>query len=377
MKAMVSDMPTKVMRTPRSVDMAITSSCNLRCTYCSHFTGPGDTDMDLPAEDWLQFFTELGRCAVMNVTLSGGEPFLRPDLRKIIEGIIANRMRYTILTNGTLIDERMAAFIASTRRCDTIQVSIDGAIDITHDAFRGKGNFARAIRGIRTLLKFKLPASVRVTIHRKNVYELASVARLLLEDIGLPSFSTNSAGHMGLCRKNAKQTQLTAAEHSLAMKTLLTLLEKYPGRISATAGPLADGQSWLGMEKARREKHAPMAGRGFLTGCGGPMQTIAVRSDGAMVPCIQLSHMTLGQINQDNLTDIWQNHPDLQNLRERSRIPLDQFTFCRHCNYIPYCTGNCPATAYTIAGEVNHPGPDACLRLFMERGGQLPEILIS
>jgi SynChlorMet cassette radical SAM/SPASM protein ScmE len=366
-------MAARLMKSPRSVDMEITSFCNLRCTYCSHFSGPGDIDEDLPLETWLAFFRELGRCAVMNVTLSGGEPFFRPDLRAIIEGIVANRMRFSILTNGTLINEPMAAFLASSHRCNNIQVSIDGALDITHDAFRGKGNFTLAVEGIRILQKFKLPASVRVTIHRKNVHELEAIAKLLLEDIGLPSFSTNSAGHMGLCRKNADQTQLTAAEHSMAMETLLILAERYPDRIIATAGPLADGQAWLEMEEARLENQAFMAGRGCLTGCNGPMQSLAVRADGVIIPCLQLGHMALGHIRQDDLVDIWQNHPDLRTLRERSQISLHQFSFCRDCAYMPYCTGNCPATAYTITGEVNHPSPDACLRLFIERGGRLPK----
>lgn len=365
-------MGSDVMRSPRSVDAEITTSCNLRCAYCSHFSGPGDVDKDLPLDAWLRFFSELQRCAVMNITLSGGEPFYRTDLREIVRGIVANRMRFSILSNGTLIDPDMADFLASTRRCNHVQVSIDGAIDITHDAFRGKGNFTKAIQGIRTLQRFKVPVTVRVTIHRKNVHELEAVAKLLLEEIELPSFSTNSASPMGLCRKNAAQTQLTVAERSLAMETLILLTNRYGGRISATAGPLADGRAWLEMKEACREGR-PMEGRGFLTGCNGPRQTIAVRADGAIIPCLQLGHMVLGRINHDNLIDIWQNHPDLRNLRERSSIPLASFAFCRNCPYTDCCTGNCPATAYTITGEVNHPSPDGCLRSFQEQGGSLPE----
>ena len=362
-----------IMKSPRSVDMEITSSCNLRCDYCSHFSGPGDVEMDLPLEAWLRFFLELQRCAVMNITLSGGEPFYRPDLREIIRGIVANRMRFSILSNGTLIDRDMAAFLASTGRCNLVQVSIDGAIDITHDAFRGKGNFMKAIQGIKALQQYNVPATVRVTIHRKNVRELEAIARLLLEDIGLPSFSTNSTSHMGLCRKNAAQTQLTVAERSLAMETLLLLTDRYGGRINATAGPLADGRTWLEMKEASREGRQRMEGRGFLTGCNGPRQTIAVRADGAIIPCLQLGHMALGRINHDDLLDVWQNHSDLRKLRQRSLISLPSFTFCQGCAYTDYCTGNCPALAYTITGEVNHPSPDACLRLFQEQGGRLPE----
>ena len=38
-----------------------------------------------------------------------------------------------------------------------------------------------------------------------------------------------------------------------------------------------------------------------------------------------------------------------------------------------YCTGNCPALAYTILGKENHPSPDACLKRFLDGGGVLPD----
>ena len=362
----------KIMNTPSSVDIAITNTCNLKCKYCSHFSGAGDVGRDLPGEKWLSFFDELNRCAVMNVTLQGGEPFCRQDLRQLIEGIVRNRMRFSILSNGTLITDEMAAFLVSTGRCDNVQISIDGSIPMTHDAFRGKGNFFKAIKGIRCLQKHRLPVSVRVTIHRQNVRDLEEIAKLMLEDIGLSGFSTNSASYMGLCRQNAEQIQLTVEERILAMETLLNLNNKYNGRISATAGPLAEGRTWYLMEQARQEGKERIDGGGCLTGCNGPRSTIAVRADGVMVPCVQMSHIELGRINKDDLKDIWRNHPELKRLRERHNIPLSSFKFCNGCDYINYCTGNCPALAHIIYGDENHPSPDACLKRFLEEGGRLP-----
>jgi SynChlorMet cassette radical SAM/SPASM protein ScmE len=363
----------KLMKTPRSLDISITNRCNLQCTYCSHFTGAGDVGQDLPKEEWLKFFEELNRCAIMNVTLQGGEPFCRKDLQELIEGIVRNRMRFNILSNGTLIADEMAAFLASSRRCDGVQVSIDGSVPTTHDACRGEGNFLRAMQGIKSLQNHNVPVSVRVTIHRENVWDLENVAELLLEDIKLPTFSTNAASYMGLCRQNTDQVQLTAEERLLAMGTLLELEKKYNGRISATAGPLAEGKDWLEMEKACQQKSETIPGRGHLSGCNGPMNTLAVRADGVMVPCIQMSHVELGRINRDGLQDVWQKHAELNRLRERRNIPLSDFEFCQGCEYIPYCTGNCPALAYAILGKENHPSPDACLRRFLEAGGRLPE----
>jgi SynChlorMet cassette radical SAM/SPASM protein ScmE len=358
------------MKTPRSIDIDITNECNLRCSYCYHFTGPGDVK-DLQAGEWLSFFEELGRCAVMDICIAGGEPFLRKDLKEIIAGIVRNRMRFKLLSNGTLITDEMAAFIAGTGRCDSIQVSIDGGASDTHDILRGKGSFNRAIAGIAILRRYKIPIAVRVTITRHNVMDLKETARLLLEDLGLSKFSTNSAGPMGLCRQNREELELTIEERSYAISTLLELNKKYNGRITAAAGPLAEARNWRAMEEARKGGEW-MRNRGFLQSCGGVMSRMAVRADGVMTPCNQMSHIALGRINRDSLKEVWQDHPEFARLRKRTAIPLSSFEFCRGCAYIPYCTGNCPGLAYALLGEENHPSPDACLKRFLEAGGILP-----
>jgi SynChlorMet cassette radical SAM/SPASM protein ScmE len=156
------------------------------------------------------------------------------------------------------------------------------------------------------------------------------------------------------------------------MTTLLRLAEKYPGRISASAGPLAEGCSWRKMEDARTQNAPAFANGGRLTACGCPGSKIAVRADGAIVPCSMLAHSELGRINRDSLVEIWQHSAALNQLRKRNTIPLTGFEFCAGCSYIPYCTGNCPGLAYTITGQVDHPSPDACLRRFLEEGGTIP-----
>ncbi|OQY60385.1 MAG: SynChlorMet cassette radical SAM/SPASM protein ScmE [Desulfobacteraceae bacterium 4572_88] len=362
----------RLMNTPKSMDIAITDRCNLKCTYCSYYTSPSNVEGELSKEEWLKFFEELNRCAVMEVTLEGGEAFIRKDLKDIIDGVVRNRMRFIILSNGTLITDEMAAYIASTGRCNHVQVSIDGATAETHDSYRGDGNFSRAVDGIRRLLGHQVPVTVRATIHRRNVKDLEGIAKLLLEDLGLPGFSTNAASHMGLCRQHTDDVQLTTEERSFAMETLLRLNKKYNGRIGASAGPLAEAKTWVEMEKARKEGRETMSGRGFLKGCGGVFSKLDVRADGVMVPCIQMGHIELGRINKDDMKEVWQNHPELIRLRERQDIPLGDFDFCKGCDYIPYCTGNCPALSYNLTGKEDHPSPDACLRRFLEEGGRLP-----
>jgi SynChlorMet cassette radical SAM/SPASM protein ScmE len=367
----------QIMRTPRSADIEITSRCNLRCRYCYYFGNPGVEYKDLPTDEWLRFFDELGRCTLMDVTLQGGEPFIREDLPQLVEGIVRNRMRFSILSNGTLIDDAIAAFLAATNRCNSVQISVDGSCPETHDACRGKGSFEGALRGIRILQRHKIPVAVRVTIHRHNVHDLEAIARLLLEDLGLDGFSTNAAGYLGACRQNANEVMLTTHDRQVAMDTLLRLSERYNGRISAQAGPLAEGEMWFKMEEALVNGESIFPDGGFLTACGCHNNNINVRADGVITPCCMLPHMELGRINSDSLAEVWQYHPDLNQLRQRYTIPLTAFPFCKGCPYIPYCTGNCPGLAYTIMGEVNHPSPDACLRRFLQNGGKLPKLTIE
>lgn len=361
------------MRTPREIEIEITSRCNLRCKYCSFFDNSIRSYSDLTKEEWLQFIEELGRCGVMRVTIGGGEAFTRQDLLELLSSIIAHRMRFKILSNGGLITDKIASWISGTGRCDQVQISLDGSCSETHDVCRGKGAFEGAVRGIRILQRHDCPVTVRTTIHKNNVDDLPNTARFLLEELGLPGFSVNSAGYMGSCREHSESVLLSTSQREKAMNILLQLSEKYPGRISALAGPLAEGKRWTEMERIRRGETPPPAEGGRLTGCGCVFSKLSVRADGVMVPCLLLPHLMLGQVNQDNLATVWQTSPILESLRSRKEKRLDTFEFCADCNYIDSCTGNCPALAYNILGKVDHPSPDACLKRYLAAGGRLPD----
>ncbi|MCG6537439.1 MAG: SynChlorMet cassette radical SAM/SPASM protein ScmE, partial [Syntrophales bacterium LBB04] len=345
--------------------------CNLRCRNCYFFNNPAVEYRDLSTGEWLTFFDELGSLGIMRLTLAGGEPFIREDLSELIEGIVRNRMRFSCLSNGVLIDDEIAAFMARTGRCEYVQVSVDGPCPEVHDACRGQGSFHGAIRGIRTLQRHRISVAVRVTIQRHNVHDLENIATFLLDELGLSSFSTNAAGYLGTCCVSADNLLLNVEERKEAMAILMRLTEKYQGRISALAGPLEDGRMWRRMEEAREQGKPAFHNGGRLTACGCPSNKISIRADGTIVPCNMLAHIELGRINQDSLGEIWRNSPALNRLRNRHTIPLTTFPFCSGCPYIPYCTGNCPGLAYTLTGMVDHPSPDACLQRFLKEGGAI------
>jgi SynChlorMet cassette radical SAM/SPASM protein ScmE len=361
----------KVMAVPRHLDIEITTKCNLRCSYCSHFSSEGDVAADLPKEAWFTFFEELKGFGLMDVTLSGGEPLSRKDIKDIILRIIECRMRFSILTNGTLITDDLAKFLRSTNRLDSIQVSIDGVSGDTHDVYRGVGSLDDALGGIRNLQKNDITPTVRVTLHDRNVDTIEDIAEFLLHSLQLPSFSTNAAFGTGMC-KLGQDITLSTEQYSRAMQKLQKLSSRYPGRIHAQAGPLADARAWGAMQAAADTGAAPFDNSGKLTGCGCVFSKLAVRADGAIVPCNLMGGMVLGHINRDSLLDIWKNHRILQEFRGRNEIALSEFEFCNDCDFHQYCTGNYPALSVSKYGNPHLPSDEGCLRKFLEAGGVVP-----
>ena len=355
-----------IMSTPKHVDIAITGRCNLNCAYC-FYADEMTALTDLPTEVWLKFFEQLGELGVMAVTLTGGEVFTRPDFFELLDGVIANRMRYDILSNGTLINEEVIhQFNQGKRRIrlNSIQISIDGASAQVHDHSRPH-SYKRAIHALRLLKENGFPLTVRVTINRYNYSDLENIAELLLEDVGLSGFSTNEAYPCGATNRYEQGIMLSVPQRREVMQTLIGLNEKYHNRISATAGPLALAQQEQTIHEAQEKSQNHLPGRGHLTACGGVFSKIAILHDGTIVPCHVISDLHLGNILTDDLKDVWFNHPLMQAMRQRREISLDNLDPCRTCAYKGYCTGGCPGGALFLNGDFNTRNPMDCYRILI------------
>ena len=355
------------LRPLTNINIAITGKCNLRCKYC-FYADEMTALKDLPTEKWLAFFEELGRLKVMDVTITGGEAFTRPDLFELIDGVIANRMRYNLLSNGTLINEKiLAEFEKGKRRLrlNSIQISIDGSCAEINDLSRPK-SFERAIRGLRLLKQAGFPLTVRTTLNRHNFRDLENIAHLLLEDIGLPSFTTNEAMPIGSGCENQGDVALTSREKAEAMEIIAQLLERYPGRLTANAGPQVKRKFYAEMEHARLTGEKSTSYQmGYLTACGCIFSNLDILHDGTIVPCHMLSGLSLGNIATHSLEEIWRTHPTLEALRGRRVIPMQQVAGCEGCEWSSYCNGSCPGLAYQLTGDFNRANPEDCYRRFL------------
>lgn len=357
---------------PDEVDISVTGNCNLRCSYCFYANDMG-VRKDLPLIEWLQFFEEIGSLGVRNVTLSGGEVFTRKDFWQIIDGLVENGMSYTILTNGTLIDHDTIFQLSKGKRRTrliSMQVSIDGGVAEVHDKSRGFGSFAKAVRGIGLLKEAKLPVTARLTVNRYNVDHLEDGARFLLEDIGLPSISTNEVVSLGAGCSNATSIALSIGQQVKAIKSLKYLEKKYGGRVTAQAGPLAKWHGYNLMEKAKESGYKNTKYKmGRLSACGCVNNKLAIHNDGKISPCNMLPDFEMGKINNDSIKEIWKNHPLLKEMRERSRVQMKDLAECGQCDWSPYCNGGCPAFPASLSGDLHRPNMHDCYRVFLQASG--------
>ncbi len=324
---------------------------------------------DLSTEEWKKNIKKLGDAKIMRVTLTGGEPFTRPDFFELIDSVIANRMRYSILTNGTLIDEKtIEAFSIGKRRLrlDSIQISIDGSCAEVHNLSR-PDSFDRAVKGLRLLMNEGFPVTVRATISKHNMDDLDAMAAFILEDIGLPSMTNNEASPIGTGCTYKDEVALDHKDILEVGLRLEKLQKKYPGRITAQAGPLAKLRMYREMEDAR--KTGQPTGRwkmGFLSSCGGVFNKLGILHDGSIVPCSMLHDLTMGNMLTAELLDVWSNSPIMKGVRERYVVPLSEIPLCANCEWVEYCNGGCPGIVQQMQKTIMAPSWRMCYKNFLK-----------
>ncbi len=129
--------------------------CNLECTHCLVDSSPRNKTMAfLERETIRRRLAEADALGVKEIYFTGGEPFLHPEMTDILADALAVGPT-TVLTNGILVTERLAASLAGAARASRysleIRVSLDHPDPERNDAVRGTGAHAKAVRAVRRL----------------------------------------------------------------------------------------------------------------------------------------------------------------------------------------------------------------------------------
>jgi pyruvate-formate lyase-activating enzyme len=122
--------------------------CNLACNYCCARSSPKAPRRAIGVDRIRRLVSEAADAGVREVFLTGGEPFLLPDLDVVVQACV-DRLPTTLLTNGMLFrGARLAILRRMPRDGFTLQISLDSATPELHDRHRGAGSWQRAVDGI-------------------------------------------------------------------------------------------------------------------------------------------------------------------------------------------------------------------------------------
>lgn len=122
--------------------------CNLQCDYCCVRSAPTAPRRELGLDRVRRIAGEAAALGVREFFITGGEPFLLPDIADIVNAC-AEVAPTVVLTNGMLFRGPRGALLSSmpTARV-AFQISLDSATPELHDRHRGPGTWRRAVEGI-------------------------------------------------------------------------------------------------------------------------------------------------------------------------------------------------------------------------------------
>jgi MoaA/NifB/PqqE/SkfB family radical SAM enzyme len=159
--------------------------CNLSCSYCVAKSGPRAERRGLALPVFRRLVAEAAAYGIRELFLTGGEPFLLPDIGERLRHAAA-RLPTTVLTNAMLFQGRRLETLEGLDGLDLrYQVSLDGADAATHDAYRGRGAWAKTLAGIATLRQLGRRVVIGTTETPVNAASLDAL-RAFVASLGIP-----------------------------------------------------------------------------------------------------------------------------------------------------------------------------------------------
>jgi radical SAM protein with 4Fe4S-binding SPASM domain len=320
----------------------VTLRCDLACTHCSSRAGRARID-ELPTAKALDVVAQLAELGVEEVTLIGGEAYLRGDWLALVRAIRDRGMRCTMVTGGRGFS-RERALAARDAGLQSVSVSVDGA-RASHDALRGvRGSFDSALSAIGHAHEAGLQATANTQIGRTNVRDVPALFDRLVE-AEIAAWQVQLTVPMG---RAADQPELVLEPYQ--MIEVMPMLARLKARADAARVVFWPGNNigYYGPHEETLRDTLPDCHRGS---CGAGRAAIGIESDGKVKGCPSLpsDDYVGGNIREHSLVDIWQRAPALRFMRDRSVDDL--WGHCRTCYYAEDCLGGCSWTAHSSTGR--------------------------
>lgn len=320
--------------------------CNLRCHHCyqddfsakSELTWP---ELQLILDNLLN--TMRIWQAKLEVALTGGEPFLKKELKLLLETLNASPevKEISIITNGLILPEWLDE-LKKWKKFKELRISLDGVRAETNDAIRGPGTFMRVLQNLAKIRASGLSFLLMFTVMKKNYHEVPWLFEFA-RTVGARGFIVERFFPLGQ-GKNLLDEVLDGQDFLLLWKQILD-------HTDLTAQPTE-----LIPFRAIKVEFNQSLFRVFGASCVVGQDGLALMPDGTVFPCRRFP-LPLGNLMERPLSILWPNSPILKDLRDKSKLK-------GHCFRCPIknCFG-CRAMSYVLTGDPFAPDPHCWLVL--------------
>jgi radical SAM protein with 4Fe4S-binding SPASM domain len=335
-------LPTDIRWLPVYAVWEITLRCDLACRHCGSRAGRSRPD-ELTTEEALDLVDQMKDLDVKEVTLIGGEAYLRDDWTAIVRRIRARDMQCSMTTGGRGITEARAAE-AKAAGLESVSVSVDG-LEETHDALRGvKGSFRAATDALRHLRAAGLPVSANTQIGRESLRDIEPLFELLC-DLGIHSWQVQLTVAMG---RAADEPRLLLEPYQvLEVMPMLARIKRVADARGVRLWP-GNNIGYFGPYEAQLRGSMP---RGHMASCGAGRSTLGIEANGDIKGCPSLpsEDYVAGNVRDHRLRDIWLRGHAMRFTRDRQR--RDFWGFCGGCYYLDTCRAACSWTSHVLFGR--------------------------
>jgi radical SAM protein with 4Fe4S-binding SPASM domain len=326
------------LRIPVNGTIEITNRCPLECAHCYNNLPMGDAGArrrELSTEDHKRVLDELFELGCLWLLYTGGEVFARADFLEIYEYAHRKGFLMTLFTNGTLITERIADFLAAHPPFD-IEITLYGRTKATYESLTGiPGSFEKCLRGIDLLRQRNLPLKLKTVALTINKHELASM-KTFAQELGVEFKFDPMISPRIDCSASPLAVRLTPPD-------IVSLDLDDPERVSEWRRLAIDCAPVLPEDPEAR----------LLYECGGGVNSFAIDPYGDMTICV-LSHVDRYNVRDGSIRDGWEHF--LRGVRSRR---ISRVTKCTRCALKSLC-GSCAANGELEAGDAEAPVDFLC-----------------
>lgn len=319
-----------------------TRQCNLKCVHCyaGSPTFSRCPHSDLSTAKWQEIIDEVAESGVMNICFTGGEPFVRSDICKLLLHADKRGLETAVFTNAVALAPSDIDVLAEVRP-KFIAVGIDSHVEQAYQRVRGSNLWSKAVGNIERMLSRNLHPRINCVL-LKGINDSASD----IEDF------LRFARELGLGADDVTFDEFCPEGEGATLQVFCVNELTVMDRIARAFGVV------FGIEYRQRpteedEEHEPWS----FCGIGTDMCYITHEAKVALCPALTAEAFFGGDMNKSSLLRIWDQGEVFGFFREREYLVG---TRCQSCEVLPTCKAGCRAKALTFNGTMASHDPWMC-----------------